>query len=220
MYRTLCMCLVASVSIVKADGPSKVTNSVPTYEGWPFDGEEAKRRQDETAKAIGHTVVFETSIGGQDGPALKWRLIPAGKFMMGSPREEPGHEGDERLHSETIADPYYMLETQLTVGQYRALMGHDPAGGADRNDPDIPAGITYRDTVDNVLPALVAHIPKGWKVILPDQVRLEYAARAGVATMNPGGNKPEDAAAFCWTRENAEGKVHPVRQKRPNPWGL
>ncbi len=77
----------------------------------------------------------------------------------------------------TIADPYYMLETQLTVGQYRALMGHDPAGGAHHNDPDILAGITYRDTVDSVLPALAAHMPKGWKVMLPDQVRLECAAR-------------------------------------------
>jgi formylglycine-generating enzyme required for sulfatase activity len=71
-----------------------------------------------------------------------------------------------------------------------------------------------------VLPALARLAPAGWKVILPDQARLEYAARAGVATMNPGGDKPEDAAPFAWSRENSDRKVHPVGQKRANAWGL
>jgi formylglycine-generating enzyme required for sulfatase activity len=57
-------------------------------------------------------------------------------------------------------------------------------------------------------------------VILPDQARLEYAARAGAATMNHGGDKPEDAEPFAWTRENSGKKVHPVAEKRPNAWGL
>ena len=38
--------------------------------------------------------------------------------------------------------------------------------------------------------------------------------------MNPGGDQPEDAAPFAWSRENSGGKVHPVAQKRANAWGL
>ncbi len=190
------------------------------YTNWPFDATEAVRRQTETSQATKLPVVLKTSLGGKDGPALTWRLIPAGKFAIGSPATENGHEGDERQRSETIAEPFYMLETQLTVGQYRALMQSEPSDAGDGSDANVPAGILFRDTVDKVLPALAKFAPAGWKVILPDHARLEYAARAGVATMNPGGDKPEDAAPFAWTRENSEKKVHPVAQKRANAWGL
>ena len=196
------------------------SGSIPAdYDVWPFDVTEAARRQSATAQAIQQPIVLQTRIA-KNGPVVKWRLIPAGKFMMGSPATEQGHEGDERLHSETIAEPFYMMETQMTVEQYRALMLSEPSDAGAGNDPKIPAGILFRDAVDKLLPTLARHAPPGWKVILPDQARLEYAARAGVATMNPGGDKPEDAAPFAWTRENAGGKVHPVAQKRANAWGL
>ena len=190
------------------------------YEGWPIDAAEAARRQSETAQVTKQPVVLKSSLSGKGGPALTWRLIPAGKFIIGSPSSEPGHEGDERQRPETISEPFYMMETQLTVEQYRALMQAEPSDVGDGSDPKIPAGIPFRDTVDKVLPALAKLAPPGWKVILPDHARLEYAARAGVATMNPGGDKPEDAAPFAWTRENSEKRVHPVGQKRPNAWGL
>jgi formylglycine-generating enzyme required for sulfatase activity len=194
--------------------------AIQSVTGWPFDAAEAERRQKEAALTIKQPVAVTTSLPGKDGLVLTWRLIPAGQFMMGSPDSEPGHEGDERLHAETIAEPFYMMETQLTVEQYRALMQSEPAEGGDGNDPKIPAGIPYRNTVDKVLPALAKLAPSGWRVILPDQARLEYAARAGAATMNHGGDKPEDGFPFAWSRENSDNKVHPVGQKKPNAWGL
>jgi len=212
--------LITAATTFALVAAGQTTNSIPPgYDVWPFDAKEAMRRQTETSQAIQQPVVLRTRFG-KDGPAVKWHLIPAGKFMMGSPNTEKGHEGDERLHSETIPEPFYMMETQLTVEQYRALMQSKPADAGDGSDPKIPAGILYRDTVDKVLPALAKHTPTGWKVILPDHPRLEYAARAGVATMNPGGDKPEDAEPFAWTRENSGRKVHPVAQKRANAWGL
>lgn len=206
--------LFCIASAFGADAPGKV------YEGWPFDAAEAVRRQTETSQVMALPVVLKTPLTGKDGPVLSWRLIPAGKFVIGSPATEPGHEGDERQRPETISEPFYMLETQMTVEQYRALMQADPSEGGNESDSKVPAGIFYRETVDKVLPALAKLAPAGWKVILPDHVRLEYAARAGVATMNPGGDRPEDAAPFAWSRENSEKRVHPVGQKRPNAWGL
>lgn len=212
MMKTLAVLLLAAASL-----PAQEAGQV--YEGWPFDAAEAARRQTETAKAIGQPVQLKIPLG-KDGPTLSWRLIPAGKFMMGSPTTEPGHEGDERLHEETIAQPFYVLETQFTLGQYRALLNEDPAGTEKDADAALPAGIPYRDTVDKVLPALAKLAPEGWKLILIDRVRLEYAARAGVATMTPGGDKPGDAADYAWSKENSENRVHPVAQKKPNAWGL
>ena len=188
------------------------------YTAWPFSAAEAKRRQTETAALFGWPV--EKSVDLPGGVAVKFHLIPAGKFIIGSPSTEDGHEGDERQRPETISEPFYMMETQLTVEQYRALMQAEPSDVGDGSDPKVPAGIPFRDTVDKVLPALAKFAPVGWKVILPDHPRLEYAARAGVATMNPGGDQREDAAPFAWTRENSEQKVHPVGQKRANTWGL
>jgi formylglycine-generating enzyme required for sulfatase activity len=87
-------------------------------------------------------------------------------------------------------------------------------------DPKLPAAVSYRDAVDKVIPAISRVAPQGWKVILPDRVRLEYAARAGVATMNHGGNKEKDADPYVWYKANSDNKVHPVGQKKPNAWGL
>ncbi len=196
--------------------PAKKVPAVEVYSKWPFDADEAKRRQQETAKTTGYPATWETRIGDK-GPTLIWRLIPAGKFMMGSPDDEPGHEGDERLHAETISEPFYMLQTQLTAEQHAALLGLSELMA---NERKLPATMTYRDTVDIVLPALAKHAPDGWKVILPDQVRLEYASRAGIALMNPGGDNPEDALPYAWTRENSDKKMQHVAQKRPNAWGL
>ena len=190
------------------------------YDVWPFDAKEATRRQAETAQAIQQPIVLTTTLGERDAPTLNWRLIPAGKFTMGSPATEPGHEGDEGQHPETINEPFYMMETQLTVEQYRALMHADPPSMAKDAEANLPVAVLYRDAVDQVLPALAKLAPAGWKVILPDQARLQYAARAGVATMTPGGDTPESAADFAWTRENSGKEPHPVAQKQPNAWGL
>lgn len=187
-------------------------------DAWPFNAAEAVRRQEAAALAIGMPVVLETPLAAD--VIIRWRLIPAGCFMLGSKESESGHEKDETLRPEVIVKSFYIMETQLTVAQYRALLHHDPADGS---EPQIPAGIPYRETVDTVLPAMNAakmQIPAGWTIYLPDRARMEYAARAGVATMNPGGEKESDLDEYAWYRGNAKGKVHPVGLKKPNAWGL
>ncbi len=190
------------------------------YDVWPFDAKEAARRQTETAQAIQQPVALQVPIAEKDGPTLNWRLIPAGKYTMGSPATEAGHEGDEGQHPETIRAPFYMMETQLTVEQYRALMHAGPSSMPADAEASLPVAVSYRDAVDKVLPALARLAPAGWKVILPDQAMLQYAARAGVATMTPGGDTPASAADFAWTRENSGNKPHSVARKQPNAWGL
>jgi Sulfatase-modifying factor enzyme 1 len=183
------------------------------YDAWPFDAIEAARRQAETAKAMATPDPLKVG-------SLTFRLVPAGRFELGSPKTEPGHEGDETLKPATIAEPFYMLETQLTIEGYRELLKTDPPDTAADADPKLPAALSYRDVMDKVLPALAKAAPKGWKAILPDRERLEYAARAGVPGMNPGGNAEADADAFAWTKANSGNAMHPVAQKKPNAWGL
>jgi len=183
------------------------------YEAWPFDAAEAARRQAETVRATGDADPLK--IG-----SLTFRLIPAGKFEQGSPETENGHEGDETLRPLTIAEPYYIMDTQLTVGAYRELMKADPPETAADTDLKLPAALAYRDVMDKVLPALAKAAPKGWKAILPDRARLEYACRAGNPGMNPGENAEADADGYAWVKSNSDNKMHPVAQKKPNAWGL
>src|SRR6185503_6485608 len=132
-HRSLLLCLLA---LAAQDPAGQV------YDGWPFDGAEAARRQAETAKTIGAADPLRIPLG-DSGVSLNFRLIPAGKFDLGSPDSEPGHEGDERLRPETISEPFYMLETQVTVEAWRALMkGAPPETPADA-DPKLPAAIPY-----------------------------------------------------------------------------
>lgn len=46
-------------------------------------------------------------------------LIPAGEFMMGSPRSEANRLNSEDQHRRVIRQPFYIGETEVTVAQFR-----------------------------------------------------------------------------------------------------
>ena len=48
--------------------------------------------------------------------------IPAGSFVMGSPRDELGRQADEKQHQVTISKPFYMGETEISQKQFLELM--------------------------------------------------------------------------------------------------
>jgi formylglycine-generating enzyme required for sulfatase activity len=53
---------------------------------------------------------------------ISFVLIPAGEFRMGSPEGEAGHENIERQHRRVIRKPFYISETEVTVGQFRRFV--------------------------------------------------------------------------------------------------
>jgi len=54
---------------------------------------------------------------------MKFVLIPAGSFMMGSPSNEPERKSNERQHKVTLTKGFYMGVTEVTQGQWKAVMG-------------------------------------------------------------------------------------------------
>ena len=58
---------------------------------------------------------------------MEFVLIKPGKFMMGSPEDEPGRFTGERLHAVNLTNPFYMQTTEVTQEQWKALMGKNPA---------------------------------------------------------------------------------------------
>ena len=59
------------------------------------------------AKKHGVPVAFENDLG------MRFVLIPAGTFLMGSPEDEEGRDDDETQHEVTISQPFYMQITEV-----------------------------------------------------------------------------------------------------------
>src|SRR5262249_52874621 len=60
---------------------------------------------------------IENSIG------MKLVLIPAGKFMMGSPKDEKNRRSDEQQHQVEISKAFYLGAYEVTQGEYEKVMG-------------------------------------------------------------------------------------------------
>ena len=54
-------------------------------------------------------------------------LIDSGTFTMGSPEGELGHSSLETLHQVTLTRSFYMMEHEVTQGQWQAMFGNNPS---------------------------------------------------------------------------------------------
>ena len=52
---------------------------------------------------------------------IKFVLIKPGTFIMGSPSDEPGRGSDEKQHEVILTKGFYLQNTEVTVGQWRAF---------------------------------------------------------------------------------------------------
>ncbi len=208
------------------------------YTKWPFNTDEAERRQKETAKALGVPVEQDIDLG--NGATLTMALIPAGSFMMGSPpdeekeEEEEGrddsHEGPQ--HKVTITKPFYMSVTEVTQAQYMFVTGKNPSKYKGANRP--VEMVSWNDAV-----AFCKRLSATKKRIfrLPTEAEWEYACRAGTTTRFNFGDKDEDlhkygnyadrtctAGSYKGMKDEAHSDGHdrtaPAGSYKPNPWEL
>ncbi|KPJ52588.1 MAG: hypothetical protein AMS16_06210 [Planctomycetes bacterium DG_58] len=160
----------------------------------------------------GETLTLEIA----DGVNMKFVLIPAGKFVMGSPIDEKGRcddEGPQRLV--TITKPYYMGVYEVTWEQYEAVMGK---GARKPADPQLPALTSHHFRAARFCRRLSAKT--GRTIRLPTEAEWEHACRAGTTTRFSFGDDDGKLDEYGWFVHNSNRSVHPVGQKKPNPWGL
>jgi formylglycine-generating enzyme required for sulfatase activity len=139
-------------------------------------------------------------------------LIPAGEFEMGS---NDGGRDEKPVHKVKILRSFYMGKYVVTQAQYEKVMGKNPSALKGETLP--VDSVNYIDA-EGFCKKASKFI--GRPIRLPTEAEWEYACRAGTKTKYYTG---DDAAALeqvGWFKENAEGKTHPVGQKKSNAWGL
>jgi len=117
-----------------------------------------------------------------------------------------------------------MQTTEVTQGQWRAVMGSNPAYFQNCGD-DCPVEQVSWDDIQTFIAVLNTRGEGIYR--LPTEAEWEYAARAGsTAALANGGTTVTDCSydqnldAMGWYCGNAASKTHPVAQKQPNAWGL
>ena len=151
---------------------------------------------------------------------MKLNLIPAGTFMMGSPESED----DEHQHQVTISKAFYMQTTEVTQGQWKAVMGTEPWKGKGyvKEGSDYPA--LYVSWDDAVAYCKKLSEKEGKTYRLPTEAQWEYACRAGTKTTWSFGNNENALGDYAWYHKNAwdidETYAHQVGLKKPNAFGL
>jgi len=179
--------------------------------------EEARRKAEEeklkeTKSAIKRfTLEFTNSLG------MKFVLIPAGTFMMGSPPDEINRRDDENLHKVTISKPFSLQTTQVTQGQWKGVMGNNPSGFETCGDNCPVESVSWDDAQEFILK--LNQMERTDKYRLPDKAEWEYACRAGSTTRYYFGDDEAELGKYAWYSKNSVG-THPVGQKKPNAWGL
>lgn len=143
---------------------------------------------------------------------MKFALIPAGKFMMGS--EE--YEWEKPVHIVTISKPFYLGIYPVTQHEWKELMENNPSYF---KGDQLPVENVSWDDVQKFIQNLNTHEGTN-KYDLPSEAEWEYAVRAGTTTGYFFGNDESKLGDYAWYYENSEGKTHPVGKKKPNPWGL
>jgi formylglycine-generating enzyme required for sulfatase activity len=155
---------------------------------------------------------------------MRFVRIPAGTFEMGSPENEKGRFSNETLHKVTLTQDFYMQTTEVTQGQWKAVMGQNPSHFKNCGDNCPVEQVSWNDVQAFIKRLNV--ISKGQQYRLPTEAEWEYAARAGSKTAFANG---DIQALHCdydpnldkmgWYCGNSS-KTQPVAQKQANQWHI
>ena len=157
---------------------------------------------------------------------MKFRRIPAGAFLMGTPDSK---YDTEKQHFVRITRPFDIGVHEVTETQFRAVMGteasrEENAGtgdrASDRESENLPmAGVKWKDAVEF---CRLLSRREGLEYRLPTEAEWEYACRAGTTTLYYCGDDSEDIVRVGNIAGKADGYARraPIGRFEPNQFGL
>ena len=162
---------------------------------------------------------FTNSIG------MKLKLIPAGEFLMGSPEsDEDAGDSENPQHRVRITKPFYLGVTEVTQGQWEAVMGTRPWSGETYVKEGSDYAASYVDWQDAWEFCKKLSSKEGVPYRLPTEAEWEYACRGETTTVYHFGDDASRLGDYAWFEDNAydvdEKYAHRVGQKKANAYGL
>jgi formylglycine-generating enzyme required for sulfatase activity len=171
----------------------------------------------------------EVDVGGV---RLCW--CPPGKFVMGSPRNEPERRPGENPVEVTLTKGFWCGKYEVTQDLWKRVMGSLPSvldQGAGDEFPIYNVNFAEADDFCGKLTEQLraaGALPEGWEFRLPTEAQWEYACRAGTTAATPfGPSLSSRQANFLGEFPYNGGAVGPslnrtceVGQYPGNPWHI
>ena len=164
--------------------------------------------------------------GSRAGEVMKNSLrmelcwIPAGKFTMGSPENEPERRSNEAQVEVELTRGFWLGKYEVTQEEYEKVMGTNPASFKIVGKRAPVEKVIWEEAMA-FCKALTdrerkrGNLPEGWAYTLPTEAQWEYACRAGETGPYSGGELDE----VGWYKDNSGGKTHEVEEKKPECLG-
>ena len=202
--------------------------------GRPFDGPTGAPAPYDGLKAAGATSFLGSRAGEEreiDGLKLCW--CPPGRFLMGSPPDEPNRRADEAQVEVTLTRGFWMGKYEVTEGQWKRIAGALPGGATLGTGDDFPVqSVSYLEA-EEFCRTLTARfqasggLPEEWEFRLPTEAQWEYACRAGTTTATSFGDRLSSRQANFGGKPYNGAEAGPslnraakVGSYPPNAWGL
>ncbi|HSQ41647.1 MAG TPA: SUMF1/EgtB/PvdO family nonheme iron enzyme, partial [Fibrobacteraceae bacterium] len=133
--------------------------------------------------------------------------VKTGCFEMGN---KAGKKNENPVHK--VCLKHFLLDFQeVTQKQYHQVMGEEPSFFAVCGQDCPVESISWKKAK--------TYCEKLGKR-LPTEAEWEYAARAGSNNKWGCGILSVCLGSVAWTKDNSNGRPHPVRQKKSNDWGF
>ena len=187
------------------------------------------------------------SANAAHGTFLSMLHIPAGRFLMGSPADEPGRYDDEGPQHEVQLKEFFLSQTPITQAQWRAVAKWQRQEHEDGElwpealDPDPVekleeaarflgerrpvVNVSWHDAMDF---CQRLRLRSGKNYTLPSEAQWEYACRAGTTTpFHFGDTISTRLANYDGSEAYGDGAEGDFREQTTdidsffaNPWGL
>jgi len=144
---------------------------------------------------------------------MSFVYIPAGRTVIGSAWQDQNRQYDEYPHPVRLSKDFWMSSTEVTQGQWKAVMG--AATRSQFSGDDLP--VESVSWVEAVAFCEKLSRREGRVLRLPTEAEWEYACRAGGEGNQDAGVGLEEAS---WYATSSDERTHPVAAKKANPWGL
>lgn len=151
---------------------------------------------------------------------MSFRLIPPGKFLMGSPKKEDDPADVEYQHFNEQKTPFYVGKYEITVDQWQKIMGNLPHNSTKGlNNP--VTGVSLNDCLTFVQ-MLNRHLDKdsGYRYYVISEKEWEYSCRAGTEGAYSFGPRIVIDDYAVYRSSTRTHNVEPVGSRLPNSFGL